>query len=310
MSELIVYCDGGFGNRFNALVSGLLLARRTGRAPLFVWPVNNWCGAAFGELFDMDLPVVDRELVTFMSGRDRQAYLMVEDRLGLSQGRAEGWTDPRALPDWAALDAYAAATRDPIFYYTALIPGFMPEPEVLEQVRRLRLRPAILRRAANFLAEHGLGTTTGDFIGIQIRKTDFGPQGADDESLFGLVARASGLRYFVCSDDALVEQRFAQLPHVAIHRKRAHVEKMVDGGWNAVTTDHSGRLYPFNVNRSAESVQDAVVDLLILSRSRMVKTSNSTFLQTALRLQGSGFWSQAEQALDEPARESDSSVCA
>ena len=85
-----------------------------------------------------------------------------------------------------------------------------------------------------------------------------------------------------------MEQRFGALPNVAIYAKRAHVEKLVEeGGWNSVTSDHSGRAYACNVNRSAISVIDAVVDLLILSRSDVVKTSNSTFLQTALLIKDS-----------------------
>ena len=37
--------------------------------------------------------------------------------------------------------------------------------------------------------------------------------------------------------------------------------------------------------RSAQSVRDAVVDLMVLARSQIVRTSNSTFLNTALLLQ-------------------------
>ena len=85
-----------------------------------------------------------------------------------------------------------------------------------------------------------------------------------------------------------MEQRFSALPNVAVYVKRAHVEKLLEeGDWNSVTTDSSGRAYACNVNRSAISVIDAVIDLLILSHSMVVKTSNSTFLQTALVLKNS-----------------------
>ena len=62
---------------------------------------------------------------------------------------------------------------------------------------------------------------------------------------------------------------------------------MIQGDWTAVTADHSGRLYAGNINRSGQSVIDAIVDLLLLSYSQVVKTSNSTFLQTALLMQAS-----------------------
>jgi hypothetical protein len=281
MRQLIVYCDGGFGNRFNALVSGLLIGKRTGRQVTVVWPVNNWCGAAYSDLFDLELHVVDRELVTFSGERSRYDYLMVEDRLGLSSS----FVDPGKLGAWDELERFDAQSTRPVFYYTALVPAFISEDEVAQQVRQLRLQSSLTQRASRFLAEHSLGRSLGDFIGVQIRKTDFGAQGADDVTLHELVQRTSSQRFFVCSDDAQVEERFSVLPNVAIHRKRAHVEKLIDGGWNAVTVDHSGRHYPFNVNRGRASVEDAVVDLLILSQSRIVMTSGSTFLRTALRMQ-------------------------
>jgi hypothetical protein len=297
MRQLIIYCDGGFGNRFNALVSGLLIGKRTGRQVSVVWPVNNWCGAAFSDLFNLELHVVDRELATFSGERGHHHYLMVEDRLGLSAG----FVDPCKLPAWSDLDQFDAACTRPVFYYTALVPGFIAEDEVVQQVRQLRLQSSLTARATRFLAEHGLGRSVGDFIGVQIRKTDFGAQGADDATLHDAVRRAGSQRFFVCSDDAGVEQRFSALPNVSVHRKRAHVEKMIDGGWNAVTVDHSGRHYPFNVKRGRASVEDAVVDLLILSRSHVVLTSGSTFLRTALRMQAAdllGLHRQQRPALD------------
>jgi len=281
MRELMVYCDGGFGNRFNALVSGLVLARELQLTPNVIWPVNNWCGAAFDELFDSPLQAHNRELASFMVERERYHYLIVEDRLGL----ATAWVSPLHLSHWDDVHAYANASVQDLFFYTALIPPFMAAEVIAQQVRELRFRAAIVEQANGFLAQQGLGQQLGDYLGVQIRKTDFGANGADDDNLFALLQQCPHKRFFVCSDDKAVEQRFSTLPNVVVFPKRAHVEKRVEGQWTTVTADHSGRLYPCNVTRSGASVQDAVVDLLVLSRSQIVKTSNSTFLNTALLLQ-------------------------
>jgi len=295
MRQLVIYCDGGFGNRFNALVSGLVISATLGLRPLVVWPVNNWCGAPFGSLFENDLPVVDRELASFMPERDGYQYFIVEDRLGL----ADEWVSPLHVPHWDTVRSFFARSDKPVFYYTALIPGFIDAAVVLSQVRALRLRADLIARAEEFLSAHQIGARHGDFFGVQIRKTDFGANGADDNNLFELVSQRPLQRFFVCSDDKEVEQRFGALPQVAIFPKRAHVEKRVDGQWTTTTADHSGRLYPCNVNRGAASVEDAVVDLLILSRSQIIKTSNSTFLNTALLLQQANALAGTAQA--EPA---------
>jgi len=44
--DLLIYCDGGLGNRLNALLSGLALARHFGLEHTVHWPVNANCGAA------------------------------------------------------------------------------------------------------------------------------------------------------------------------------------------------------------------------------------------------------------------------
>jgi hypothetical protein len=146
---------------------------------------------------------------------------------------------------------------------------------------KLRLHSNILRSAENFRKASGLGE---NYYGLQIRKTDFGAGGADDDALFDLVQKAGDKKFFVCSDNKEVEARFRRLQNVAVYEKKAYVEKLVPGEWTALAADHSGRVYPCNVNRSAQSVIDAVVDLLVLSHSQVVKTSSSTFLNAALLL--------------------------
>ncbi len=280
MRQILIYCDGGFGNRFNALVSGLVIAKALDLSPRIVWPLNNWCGAGMAELFEHPLPSENRELAAFVPEKDRYQFFMVEDHLKLGVP----WESPLHMPSWDTARAYLAQSHRDAFYYTALIPGFVDFASVVEQVRGLRFHPDIVARTQAFLREQALA----EFYGVQIRKTDFGSNGADDNNLFDLISRAPHKRFFVCSDDKAVEERFGALPNVVVYPKRAHVEKLVDGGWNSVTTDHSGRAYACNVNRSAVSVQDALVDLLVLARSQIVGTSHSTFLATALLLKQAG----------------------
>jgi hypothetical protein len=270
-----LYCDGGVGNRFNTLVSGLLLAKAAGLQPIVVWPRNNWCGASFAELLTNDFKVIERELIQYVPDKEQFHFFMTEDHLGLGVSNRS----PLQAQTLAEAVDYLNADQRDVYYHSPLIPQFLDQVQVSEQVRVLKFKAEILAEADRFMCKHKLK----EFFGVQIRKTDFGSNGADDSNLFELIRNAAHKKFFVCSDDKDVEQRFGALPNVAIYAKRAHVEKLVvEGGWNSVTSDHSDRAYACNVNRSAISVIEAVVDLLILSRSEVVKTSNSTFLQTAL----------------------------
>lgn len=277
MRSIHIYCDGGFGNRFNGLISGLAIAEEAHLAPVIVWPSNNWCRARFNEIYSAQMVVLDRELATYVPDKLSFQFLWTEDHLGMGVD----FRSPLQLESMEAVKSYLASSENDVFYHSPLIPGFIDPATIQRLIRNLHFLQEIQSRADAFIHDNDLNV----FFGIQIRKTDFGANGADEQNLFDLISGCPDKRFFVCSDDADVEKRFKQLRNVAIYPKRAHVEKLVDGGWNQHTADCSGRIYACNINRNAQSVIDAIVDLLILSRSQVVRTSNSTFLNTALLLQ-------------------------
>lgn len=274
MRKLHIYCDGGFGNRFNGLIAGYIFAEAAGLEPLVVWPVNNWCGAAYSKLIANPAQVVERELLSYTGEKENFQFFMTEDHLQMGVSFLSPLA-PESLQD--ALSFLAQDSKD-VFFHTPLIPSYLSVESVHQAVQSLRFNPEIVERAKEFMAAQKLE----EFFGIHIRKTDFGSNGSDDNGLFDLVQSVPGKRFFVCSDDKDVEKRFGALPNVVMYPKRAYVEKLVNGDWNTATADHSGRVYSCNVNRGSESVEDAIVDLLLLSYSQIVSTSNSTFRNTAL----------------------------
>jgi hypothetical protein len=277
MRTIHIYCDGGFGNRFNGLVAGLVIAELAGLHPVVVWPCNNWCGASYNELIATPAQVVERELSSYAPEIDKFQFFTIEDHLGMGFP----FQSPLQMPSVGnALDFLRSSDKD-VHFHTPLIPAFLEIGSVHAQVRKLEFQPALVARAQAFMDSRNLT----EYFGIHIRKTDFGSNGSDDANLYQLVRDVPHKQFFVCSDDKDVEQRFGALPNVAMYPKRAYVEKLVDGTWNTPTADHSGRVYSCNVNRNAISVEDALIDLLVLSHSQIVSTSNSTFRNTALLMQ-------------------------
>lgn len=277
MRTIHIYCDGGFGNRFNGLVAGLAIAKMAGLTPVVVWPRNNWCGAGYDELIDTPATVVERELASYVPEKDRYQFLMTEDHLRMGVA----FQSPLQLPNAQSLLDYLASSDKDVYFHTPLIPACLDAGLVHAVVRSLHFKADLVAQAKAFMAARDLT----EYFGIHIRKTDFGANSSDDAHLYQLVRDVPHKRFFVCSDDKDVEQRFGALPNVVMYPKRAYVEKLVDGGWNTPTADHSGRVYACNVNRNALSVEDALIDLLVLSYSQIVSTSNSTFRNTALLLQ-------------------------
>lgn len=271
-----IYCDGGFGNRFNGLIAGSLIAKAAQLTPIIVWPRNNWCRAAYNDIFELPENVLERELKTYLPIKDDFQFFMTEDHLHM------GVSNQSPLQT-ASLDKavnYLSSSHRDVYFHTPLIPSFLKMDCVLKQINCLPLSKNLTHIAQRFIESRNLT----EFFGVHIRKTDFGANSSDDKNLFTLISNCPHKQFFVCSDDEEVEQQFGLLNNVAIYPKRAYVKTLVDGDWNTPTADSSGRVYACNVDRSALSVEDAVIDLLILSHSQIVDTSNSTFRNTAMLL--------------------------
>jgi hypothetical protein len=96
MNTIYIYCDGGFGNRFNNLLNGLFIAKYCNYAPKIIWPVNNWCGATFTDLFVSDLDELkdfnqetffsQYDTVNFMHWNPFQPDLSVQNPMWINQG--------------------------------------------------------------------------------------------------------------------------------------------------------------------------------------------------------------------------------
>jgi glycosyltransferase involved in cell wall biosynthesis len=269
-----IYCDGGFGNRFNGLISGLLLAEAAGIKPVVVWPRNNWCGAAFKDIFENNFEIIERELSTYAPEKNNYHFLMTEDHLGM----AVQYKSPLNLSTLGEATSYLTTNNRDVYFHTPLIPSYLPLSLVLEKIKEVKIQPYILNQAKDFIAANDLL----DFCGLHIRKTDFGSNSVDDNMFYDVVNNSRGSKYFVCSDDEQVEARFKLLPNVFVYPKKSYVSKKIEGEWNDITLDHSGRAYPCNVERSTQSVIDAVVDWLILSESNIITSSASTFLRSAI----------------------------
>lgn len=268
-----VLCDGGLCNRLNALIFALILKRKFGGNWRISWPVNNWCGAPFESLFTSPLPHDERGIESFKLNEHRHLLLMHENQVGFDPARL---VINRTLTSYAEYEQLLKS-HDSVVYYNSLLPPFVTLDEVRDALSLLGLNAEVAARAAAFVLQQRIDAQS---LGLHIRKSDFG-DAVNDQALFEQ-AQASPRRFFVCSDDAAVNTRFAALPNCAVFEKTAFPEKL-DGqaAWLHWTVDAEGRRFPFNITRSGASVVEGLIDLLILSQTEIVPTSGSTFQATA-----------------------------
>ena len=277
MKNIYIYCDGGFGNRFNSLMNGLFIAKYCNYEPKIIWPINNWCRASFSELFASDLEeftefdprtfFAQYGSVNFMHLNPFQQAMSVINPMGIHM---------------AITDFIRPIQNNNLFFYCSTLCPWIARELLKPILDQLTFQNRILDTANSIIEQHCKGQ---EFFGIHLRCTDHAKSINLDDYLMH-VANTPNSKFFICSDEAEVESKFMQYPNAFKYDKTSYVEKLVDGNWNTSITDSTGINFPFNVNRNSESVVQAMVDLVILSRSTLIATDfKSTFLQSAKLIQ-------------------------
>lgn len=277
-TTLEVFCDGGFGNRYNALVSGFALARYFGLDFIVHWPENNWCQAEFGSIFSNSLTVSEKTL-SELSGSLNDATNLLHDSLG-ADTLGVRFRSAYAFNSMDDFNKSVIEGTKRIFFYPALIPNWIPQELIKESTIALEFNSALVQAAKTFIEQY----ISHPYYGIHLRRTDLNVGLADSEVQM-LAKKYPNEHFFVCSDDPVAEALAAV--HSNVHRrdKTSNIEKKnLTDGWTAPTLDDDGRKYYSNIQRGADAVLEGVVDILILGQSRIVGFSGSTFQNVARML--------------------------
>jgi glycosyltransferase involved in cell wall biosynthesis len=269
------FCEGGLGNRLNSLYTSIVLASLSGRQLKVFWPINTWCEASFESLFeDPGFAVEAVEMIDCTALITNSVRVVWEDHLKLG-------LEFRTPESYKGLNEFLENTKSnntSVFYCSPLIPAWIPTDLIDEAVLQVKPRRRFLERANQFVSGNFAGEI---YAGLHIRKTDYGNL-VNEQLLLKVVVENPSVLFFVCSDSEEAELEAFKFKNVRVRPKASYVEKRVEGGWNQTIVDESGRHYPFNIRRPAVSVEEAVVDLLILARSQIVRNSTSTFLLLAV----------------------------
>ena len=276
MSKVYIYCDGGFGNRFSSLISGLFLAEVCQREPLIIWRDTNWNHASFTDIFDSQV----QEYKEFDHTRffDEVKPVMIISWDPWNRGDLERHN---CLEIAAYIDKFLIDKTDKdVFIYTSTIPMWVDINNLQSVLEKGSFKSYMLTAARTFILDN-FGSD--QFNGLHVRRTDHAFQIDEDEFIQKI--NEDGKLCFICSDDPDAEEHFkTRCPNVRVYPKTSYVEKLIpDGDWNTVTIDELGYMFDYNVKRSRESVLQAMIDLLILSKSNILNIDyRSTFLKSAM----------------------------
>ena len=278
-----IFCDGGLSNRINSLINGLVLCKLVDFSPLVVWPTNNRCDATYEQIFASDIGSINFPLLSFVAHSAQFQLWLHENDIGFLGDLVV----LRSLEPLHAQYLMRSAGGKPIIFSESLILPWIPFDLVSAVVRQLRFNGSLLSKARQIIDASGVCVDS-EYFGVHLRGTDFPTQPPVDKML-AKVRSNFDKKFFVCSDERSIEQIFLPEPNVFIHDKLEYVTKIQNGPWRAEIMDSDGLPYTSNIYRSKCSVEDAVVDLLLLANSTLVSTSNSTFLGLSNLLKTSGW---------------------
>jgi hypothetical protein len=129
----------------------------------------------------------------------------------------------------------------------------------------LKINRDIVDKVDAFWKESGL---TKDFTGVHARGTDFEDSGINADYYLNTMSCLSSVDFFVCSDSKEYEQYIKEKDgrNVVIRSDKKYVSKSKNGIWSN------------NVYTPTDSVQDSLIDLLLLARTNFqIYHPNSSF---------------------------------
>lgn len=273
--EVIVNCDGGLGNRINALILAKALAVESVKV-IINWPVNTWCEAEYYDLFDDENVKITSNSLAEVADRVNPHSMYFHDDIS-SKLLGVPFKSVYKFNNIYDFIATGLSRNDCSLAYPALIPPWMSMERVTQAVNSIKFRDLLFEKARSTFFDR----IRIPFYGLHLRRTDLHLPPNDFEAT-ALILTGSPVPFLVCTDNHETHNLFQHLPNVVLNPKDCFVDKKKNSAsWDDISKDDDGRLYASNVRRSSQAIQDAVVDLILLSQSKILGFHRSTFLNTA-----------------------------
>jgi hypothetical protein len=276
--SLVIYCDGGLGNRLNSLRGGICLASKIGAQFIILWPINRMCESALEDIFDTKLKTLNIGVDQVLNNYNIKVAITHESSsfVGLPI------IDPRNYLTLTSLLKNLKKYRideDGILYYNSQHPPYTWHHSSFDQKNILSFKRETIEAGEKFLITNSLRQNK--YLALHLRGTDYGFPSIYF-SFWRVLIGLTPLKTILCTDDFSVANKFIGLKNV-FWKKAENLPCKMDefSSWNKLTVDEYGREFNYNLFRSAASIKDALIELFLLSRGFRIYTSRSTFLYQA-----------------------------
>lgn len=276
---IINYCSGGLGNRLKPLSSCYVISKITGRPLGTIWNPTKRCGCKFDDLFENDIKNVSfEELINSNSVTIYSYNEWVEHDYKINgNDQLKKLVEKFGVHPVSNSANIIKDDKKYIIVYSNSYLGGYPESECKEFFDKLVPISKLREEISNKIEKLKLDKSV---IGVHARGTDFEPGGVTVETYVtttkNLYNEDRTRKIFVCSDSKAYEEKLLSCfpKNVILNHKNNYVYKVND------QTDWTN-----NVQTPVESVQEALVDMYLLSKTDFkVFHKDSTFAHTVLML--------------------------
>jgi hypothetical protein len=246
--HVVALCGSGLGNRICSIIGAQYIAEKSGSEFKIVWIPNHDCDCEYKDIFHTKHHTV----FSVTDIINKYWCLEFSQKIKIEQD----------LNQWST--KLSAKFNNCILYGNCLIPDYIKNKFITRCLSEYSLNPLVKSNYKQ--AIHDLSITENDY-GIHIRSTDGKHFMHNDvDHYYTFIKNNSDKRFFVMSDEKEIEDKFMCLDNVICTEKSEYPEYR----------SHANECY-----RNKQSVVTSFVDLLVLSRTKIINTSASSFLKVA-----------------------------
>lgn len=278
--SIIVYCDGGLGNRIRGLVNALCWLE-PGSFEI-CWPINDWCGASFLDLFQ---PLESIKIVEYSFADIGVMLRQSKNSKLVSHSNQFGISSVQFIPISSLFRPGSFVKRQA---QSSLVILYLVQVHPLISLRVYREILLMLKPSNKVSSEYQLFTSRigqypGQFCGFHARLTDSGNNPKTYYRMLSRLLRKKTIVFLSSDSPETIIQMIGKHPNL-IYRKNVELpqKNVSDCSWLDTVPDSDGRLFSYNIHRSKESTIDAMIDLITLASSKIYTSNSSSFLQVAL----------------------------
>jgi len=264
-NSIIAILDGGLGNKFSGLFQAIYLSRILDKNLVINNLRNHSTDFDLRLLFDFNFEYIENTLTELDNKLDPSIPLYAHRR-DINYKRQ-------------VILSSTNYTHPSFAFLTNAI--YVPKEELSKCYKHVYITKNICNKVNEFVSKYDISKNT---LGLHIRASDFPSRLENIKFAEDFISKNSGKKIFICTDEKMVEDQFNHNPNLIFYPKLHYTEKFNKSiGWNGSIVDNDNRRWNYNASRNEESMVEAFIEMLILSKTTMHGNPGSSFLGWAKR---------------------------